>query len=294
MRILVTGASGFIGNACLEAFDTDRIRGTYATRARPGLHHLDLLDREETRRCLRDFRPEAIVHCAARPSVDWCELNPGAARQLNCDTTLNLVTEARSVGARVAFLSTDYVFDGAAGPYDEDAPVRPLNTYGRLKLELEEAILGERRGHVVIRTTNVYGFDLESKNFLMVTLPEIARGREVRVAADQYGTPTLVSDLCRTLRGLLEAGATGVFHVAGPDYVNRLEWAREAAATFGLEPGRIVGIHTASLGQPARRPLRPGLRSKRLGAFNVPVPSPLREGLRQMRDAWTRGERTLE
>ena len=285
MRILVTGASGFIGRTCLEVFEGDEVLGTFRSRRGDGLAHLDLLDGQETQRLLDDFRPAAVVHCAARPSVDWGEENPEAARRVNCDTTLNLLRETRRIGARVVFLSTDYVFDGAAGPYDEEAAPHPINVYGRLKLEMEGAVLDAANRSLVVRTTNVYGFDPESKNFLMAILPQLARGETVTVAEDQYGTPTLVSDLCQTIRRLLDRDTGGVFHVAGPDYLNRVEWARAAARAFGLDPGCVSGTRTVRLAQAAPRPLRAGLSSKRLASEGLESPRSLAEGLDAMREA---------
>jgi dTDP-4-dehydrorhamnose reductase len=282
LRVLVTGASGFIGRSCLGAFAEHEVRGTYRSHGAPGLVHLDLLDLPAIELCLDEFRPEVVIHCAARPSADWCQQNPDAARTLNCDTTQNLVRAARVIQSRVVFLSTDYVFDGEAGPYGEDGAVRPLNTYGRLKLEMEGAVLEANPAGLVIRTTNVYGFDLVSRNFLMGILPQVARGETVRVAEDQYGTPTLVSDLCQAIRRLLEGNVTGVVHVAGPDYVSRLDWARAAATAFGLETGKVIGARTAELHQPAPRPLKAGLLCDRFRSLGLPVPRGLTEGLRQM------------
>jgi dTDP-4-dehydrorhamnose reductase len=286
VRILVTGASGFIGRGCVAALSSaHEVRGTYRSRPAEGLMRLDLLDSAEVSRVLEACRPEAIVHCAARSSVDWCEENPAEARQLNVDTTLALLAAARRIGARVAFLSTDYVFDGTAGPYSEGDPVRPINVYGRLKLEMEQVALAEN-GNLVVRTTNVYGYDPQSKNFLMPILPLIARGKTIVVADDQWGTPTLVEDLAETIRALLEQRVAGVVHVAGPDYVNRAEWARLAVAMFGLDPGRVVAAPTVDLKQAALRPLRAGLACLRLPALDVPVPRPLAAGIGKMKRDW--------
>jgi dTDP-4-dehydrorhamnose reductase len=286
LRIFITGASGFIGRACLRAFAGHEVRGTYREHPRDGLLHLDLLDTRAVDDRLDDLRPEAIVHCAARPNVDWCEENPEAARTSNCETTLNLVRAARRIRARVVFLSTDYVFDGEAGPYRETDATRPLNIYGRLKLEMESAVAEADAASLVIRTTNVYGYDPESRNFLMAILPRMARGETVRVAEDQYGTPTLVSDLCLLIRSLLEAGATGVFHVAGPDYVSRYDWARAAAAAFDLNPLKVIGSRTGELHQAARRPLKAGLLSDRIRSLGILAPRGLAEGLERMHADW--------
>lgn len=117
----------------------------------------------------------------------------------------------------------------------------------------------------------------------MGILPQVARGEAVRVAEDQYGTPTLVSDLCHVTRRLLEGNAAGIFHVAGPDYVSRSDWARAAATVFGLEPGRIIGARTADLHQSAPRPLKAGLLCGRIRSLGLPLPVGLAEGLQRMR-----------
>lgn len=286
MRILVTGASGFIGRTCLRELSRHEIAGTFRSRPRPGLVHLDLLDPDEIRALLESLRPDAVIHCAARPSVDWCEENPAEARRLNLDTTRRLLDECDRIEVRLAFLSTDYVFDGKSGPYDETATTNPINEYGRIKLEAERALLSSRGRHLVVRTTNVYGYDRESKNYLMAILPQVARGEPVRVAADQLGTPTLVTDLCRTIGGLLEGPESGVVHLAGPETMDRVEWGRRAARMFGLDPTLITGAATSNLGQPAPRPLRAGLVCRRLGSSESQGMSTLAEGLAQMKRDW--------
>jgi dTDP-4-dehydrorhamnose reductase len=288
-KVLVTGASGFIGREFLRGFG-ERATGTCFRHARPGLIAVDLRDRAALRSLLADLAPGAVVHCAARPGVDWCEENPDEARALNAAPAIDLAEACAESGARLVFLSTDYVFDGAAGPYGESAAPCPINVYGRLKLEAEEGIRARLPGgHLIVRTTNVYGYDVESKNFLMALLPQLARGERVKVAADQWGTPTLVADLCRVTRELLESGATGTVHVTGPDYVNRVQWARAFAEAFGFDPALLVGAATEELGQAARRPLRAGLVSERLGSAVAAPPRALAEGLASMRHEWDRG-----
>jgi dTDP-4-dehydrorhamnose reductase len=282
MRILVTGASGFIGRTCLRVLGGHDLLGTYRSRPKPGLVALDLLDREQLRARFAAFRPDAVIHCAARPSVDWCELHQEDGHRLNVEATLGLLAECERAGARVAFLSTDYVFDGAAGPYDEAAAPRPINAYGRFKLEAERAILAGAEAHLVARTTNVYGFDPGSKNFLMAILPDLARGQIVRVASDQYGTPTLVEDLCIVIGELLVGRARGLFHVVGPELMNRVDWGRAAAQAFGFNPDLVVGVPTEELDQAAPRPKHAGLVSTRLAEVTHSQLRPLAAGLAKM------------
>ena len=283
MRVLVTGASGFIGRACLRAFVGHEVVGTFRSNPATGLERVDLVNKGEVSALVQRVAPNVIVHCAARPSVDWCEENPAEARRLNVDASLNLLRASADVGGRLVFISTDYVFDGESGPYAESAHVSPINAYGRFKLEVEQALLGAGNGHLIVRTTNVYGYDPRSKNFLMALLPRLALGEKAAVAADQLGTPTHVEDLCSATRLLLERQVEGIVHVAGPDLVNRVEWLQEAARTFGLDPDLVSGHQTNQLVQPARRPLRAGLKAERLIGLGLPSPRGLRDGLALMR-----------
>lgn len=286
LKVLVTGASGFIGRGFLLALSRHEVRGLCFARPGPGLTPVDLRDPVAVAAELEDFRPDWVVHCAARPSVDWCEENPEEARALNLDPTVALAEECARLGAGLAFLSTDYVFAGESGPYGETDPVRPINAYGRLKLAAEESIRGRLDRHLIARSTNVYGYDPQSKNFLMGVLPRAARGETVAVAEDQLGTPTLVSDLCEAVVGLIERGASGTFHVVGCEQADRLSWARAAARAFDIDPGRFFGQPTSALKQSARRPLRSGLRSEKLQEALGRRLHGVVDGLDSMRRGW--------
>jgi len=264
IRFLVTGASGFVGKQFMEIFRGHAVTGLRFSRPGPGLLELDLRDPVAVRVCMEHLQPEVVIHCAARPSVDWCELNRDEARSINLFPVKFLAERCARLRAKLVFLSTDYVFDGLRGPYKETDATNPINEYGRLKLEGEEAIRRLTDNHLIVRTTNVYGFDPESKNFLMASLPKLARGERVFAASDQTGNPTAVRDLCLVVRDLITSGCTGTFHVAGPDLVNRAEWLIQAARTFGLEPGLVSPVLSSELDQSAPRPSRSGLISNRL------------------------------
>lgn len=160
MRLLVTGASGQLGTTLLQLAKTHPILGL----KRP---EVDLRDAAAVRRAVESFRPDAVLHTAALTHVDYCEDHADEAHAVNAVGTENVVRAAG--GARVVYLSTEYVFDGKAGPYTEEDLPNPLSVYGRSKLDGETATRSAKRW-TIVRTTGVYTYFSGSKNFLMQVL----------------------------------------------------------------------------------------------------------------------------
>src|SRR5579862_9250883 len=150
MRVLIVGASGFIGGALHSAFGADAV-GTYCTHLVAGLQPLDMRDAAAVERLVQEVRPEVIVHPAAQPHVDWCEDHADESHAINVTGARNVAVAARRAGARFVFFSTDYVFSGASGPYREDARTDPPNVYGRHKREAELLIADTLDDHLIVR-----------------------------------------------------------------------------------------------------------------------------------------------
>lgn len=261
LTALVVGASGQVGGALLRALP--HATGTYRTRARPGLRHLDANDGDALRALLEETRASTLFFPAAQAAVDWCEEHPAEAERLNLDPLAVALAVARERGAFVVAYSSDYVFDGAAGPYLETDAVHPISVYGRIKLRVEEAALAA--GAAVVRTTGVFGYEPgEPRNFVLRLVASLRRGERARVPDDQLSTPTYSDDLAHASALIADARAAGVWHVAGPDLVSRSELARRVARAFELPAELIDGVPTSALGQPAPRPLRSGLRCEKL------------------------------
>jgi dTDP-4-dehydrorhamnose reductase len=277
---LVIGASGQVGGALLRHLGP-RAVGTYRSRPLAGLRFLDAHDRSSTRALLDEFQPEVVFFPAAEPNVDWCELHPDDARQANVVPALETLAETTATGAQMVFFSTDYVFDGQTGPYDEDDEPNPLSVYARHKHQIEESV--RKAGGTVVRTTTVYGWEPSpGKNFVLRLVANLRKGERVTVPSDQLATPTWSAELATGAAAVAER--PGIWHVAGPEFLSREGFARLIAEVFALDESLIASVPTASLNQPARRPLRGGLRTDKLRRETGLTFLPVREALLRLRN----------
>lgn len=263
----VIGATGLVGHYVLDALRARDLAHLATARRTGGSYFpLELADPPAVERFIDAHELHAVYFCGAQSNVDAVERDPHAARIVNVEAPLAAVRALRRSGIPIVLFSSDYVFDGADGPYADRAQPAPLNAYGRQKLELEQLALVEP--HVlVLRITHVFGREPEAKNFGMRCVETLRRNQPLVVPADQYATPTHAATVADAAVELVERGARGLFNVASPTVVSRAEWARMLAESFGLDDSLIEAKPTAQLGQAARRPLRAGLRSERAEAM---------------------------
>jgi len=267
---LVVGASGQVGEHLLRALHLagQEALGTGCGHLRPGLRPLDLRDPEAVAAALQEIGPRTIYLPAAMTDVDYCERCPREANAINVAGTRVLAEAAGRIGAALVFFSSDYVFDGSSGPYAEGDPPNPICEYGRQKLAGERAVTEGVVDHLIVRTTVVYGWEAQGKNFVVRLADRLRRKERIRVPKDQIGSPTYAPNLAEAVVELVASGARGIFHVAGPDLASRYEFAVAAARAFGLDPSWIEPVWTHELAQAAQRPLKAGLRvDKALGAL---------------------------
>lgn len=267
MKVLVTGCNGLLGQKILQTLSRElyQVFGVdlQAECFLPGLaeyRKLDITDRREVAAYFRSVVPDIVIHAAAFTNVDRCELEKELCWRVNVIGTDNLVGAATKAGSRFIFVSTDYVFDGERGPYNEEAVPNPVNYYGRSKLAAENIVRASGLPHTIVRTIVLYGTGVNIKSSFLTWLLEMLRaGRSVRIVTDQWGNTTITDDLAAALDRILLFSLTGVYHVGGRGYMSRYEFAVRAANFFGLESSLIEPITTAELRQPARRPMRSGL-----------------------------------
>jgi len=266
MKILIIGASGLVGSHLLQACQRRGwdVLGTYHTFAQSGLIPLKLTDSDEVRSLIQKSQPDVVFLPAFRSHVDYCEQNPEETYQINVAGSLNVARAVGDMGAKLVFYSSDYVFNGNAGPYRETDEADPICIYGRQKLEVEQKIAELLDNYLILRITVVYGYEAQAKNFVVRLITNLKNGQTMKVPQDQVGSPTLVDDIAEASCRLVEGGATGIFHVAGSDLMNRYQFAMEVAKVFGLSTENIVPVMTSDLGQVAPRPLKAGMKCDRL------------------------------
>jgi dTDP-4-dehydrorhamnose reductase len=266
--VAVTGSQGQVGRALVEA--ADRAGLVVVALDRHGPDPIDLADADALRARLVAARPEVVVHAAAWTDVDGCELDPERAHHDNVAATEAVAATCEAVGAHLAYLSTDYVYDGTkAGPYVEGDEPRPLSVYGATKLAGERAL---PPGSTVVRTAWVCG--RHGRN-LPRTILELARDRAapLRVVDDQVGQPTIAEDLAPLVLRLALDRLAGVVHVTNQGPVSWYQLACEVLELADLGPERVVPIATDQLDppRPARRPANSVLAPARLEAEGYPL-----------------------
>jgi len=283
---LIIGASGLVGRRLLRRYRArgDRAVGTGLRHAEGGMPPLDITRGRDVRDMVEGLRPRTIILSAAATDVDGGERQPLPAYDVNVVGACHVAAAAAAVGARLIYLSTDYVFDGGAGPYAEAAGPNPVNAYGRQKLAAEGIVRALPGGEgLVVRTTWVFGTEAPPRNFAARLIARNRQGEAVRVPTDQFGNPTHAADLADAIQALDAGGATGTFHVAGSATLDRHSFALLVAEVFGLRTDLILPAATAELGQSAPRPLRGGLLVHKAEAFlGRPLATPL-QGLLAMR-----------
>ena len=296
MKAIVVGGSGQIGGWLLKVLQErghDAV-GTYATVAFPGLHHLNAADLETSAAWVRSQKPDVVFYPAGFTWVDGCERDHAKARAANLEQPLNLAKAAAESNARFVYFSTDYVFDGLEGPYDESAPTNPLSAYGASKRDAEIA-LDEAIGDKVLtaRTSWVFGPERQGKNFAYQHLKTLSAGKPLECPSDQRSNPSYGPDVARAAVLLTEQDRSGLVHLVGPEVMDRPRFARAIAKAFGLDPGLIVAKTTEELGQTTPRPLNGGLLSPKLDAWLPGVMRPLdatlahfRASLSEPRSPW--------
>ncbi|MDQ1374541.1 MAG: dTDP-4-dehydrorhamnose reductase [Actinomycetota bacterium] len=262
MRVVITGAGGQLGHDLIDAFEGHEVVACDHAR-------LDVADRDAVLQLITSVQPDVVVHAGAWTAVDACESDPDRALQVNALGTRHVAEAARITGARVLYVSTDYVFDGkATRPYTEWDTPNPLSVYGRSKLG------GEREldpGSTVVRTSWVCG--RHGGNMVKTVLRLDQERDELAFVDDQFGYPTFTADLAAMIRHLVVARLPGLFHVTNQGQTTWFQFARDVLSAAGRDPEKVRPIATVDLDppRPAPRPANSVLDNAALRLQGVPL-----------------------
>ncbi|EAU89284.2 NAD dependent epimerase/dehydratase [Coprinopsis cinerea okayama7 len=250
MKVIVTGASGVLGSAVKAAFEQAQadVLGLAFSRAGPGLEKLDLTDKEAVEKKFSEFKPDWVIHCAAERRPDVAEKDPAACKILNEGVPGHLSQLSKQLGFTLVYISTDYVFDGQAPPYQPSSPTNPLNLYGVTKRDGEVAVLGvEGAKTIVLRVPVLYGpapKNSDSAVNILVDVVQDQSGKQYKMDHDATRYPTNVLDIAKFLVRLsaLKKPVPSILHYSAHEPFTKYEMCLIFAKILGLPHGHIVPV----------------------------------------------------
>jgi dTDP-4-dehydrorhamnose reductase len=297
-KLLIIGSTGLVGSKVaslaakhgFDAYNTQHVRKS----ALPDFVELDITDRGATLGLVEKIRPRVIINTAAVTNVDFCETHKEVAQSVNVDGAKNLADAAQKIQSRLIQVSTDYVFDGRVGHYEEADTPNPVQYYGKTKLEAER-IVSNLPNFAIARPSVIYGWaplppsgessSSKPMNFAMFLLDKLGKRETVTAIRDQNASPTFADNLGDALLRLARSKENGIFHTAGKSCMSRYEFAIKLARTFGYSTGQIEPVYTSEFNQLAARPRNSCLRVEKaertLGMNSFTAEQGIREMKRQ-------------
>lgn len=263
MKVLVTGVKGQLGYDIVKHLNVRDIENRGVD-----IEDFDLTDSDATLNYLTAYAPDCVVHCAAYTAVDKAETDQDICRAVNVDGTANLASACKQIGAKMLYVSTDYVFDGFSKetPWETDDKKVPQNVYGQTKYEGELAVQKLLDNYYIVRICWVFG---KNGNNFVKTMLKLAQSRdEISVVSDQFGAPTYTWDAARLMCDIIATDKYGVYHACNEEYCSWYEFACEIFKQAGISM-KVNPITTDQYPTAASRPKnsRLSLRSLEEGGF---------------------------
>ncbi|MFT7249513.1 MAG: dTDP-4-dehydrorhamnose reductase [Psychromonas sp.] len=268
-KILITGSNGLLGQKLVslllkennaELVATARGENRLPLKEGYTFDTMDITDLENVNEVVDRYKPDILIHTAAMTNVDQCETEKELCWAQNVTAVEYLVKACERNKTFLLHLSTDFIFDGSAGPYDENDEANPVSFYGWSKLASEHLVKGAKTKWAIARTVLVYGIahDMSRSNIILWVKKSLEEGKKINVVSDQWRSPTLAEDLAKGCTLIAEQEAEGIFNISGKDVLNPYQMAHLTADYFGLDKSLINEATSATFSQPAKRPPKTG------------------------------------
>ncbi|WKV13109.1 SDR family oxidoreductase [Marivirga harenae] len=269
MKILITGSNGLLGQKLVQLITQESNHQLIATAKGKNrlpfeegyiFENLDITNKTQVDSIVEKYQPEVIINTAALTNVDQCETEKEDCWRLNVTAVEHLIETAARYNAFLLQLSTDFIFDGADGPYLEEATANPISYYGESKLAAEKLIVESNINWAIARTVLVYGIahDMSRSNIILWVKKSLEEGKEIQVVDDQWRTPTLAEDLAKGCLLIAEKKAKGIFNISGDDLLTPYEMAVKTAEFFKLSQSSMTKTDSTKFKQTAKRPPKTG------------------------------------
>ena len=291
-QVLITGANGLLGQALSERLCDSSTCDVLATARNSNprfqapdceYREMDVTDPDAVSEVIEDFEPDVVVNCAAMSDVAACEENRSEAWAVNARAVKRLAKHCQDLRAHLIHVSTDFVFNGENGPYDENARPDPVNYYGRTKLGGENALREVGLSNwTLVRTVLLYGPDrhITRSNVVHWMIDQLSSGKTIHVVTDQWRTPTYVPDLAEGIEQIIEREKTGIYHLSGRELLSIHELAETVADVFDFDPSLIDPVPSSYFDDAVDRPPKTGFIIIKAETELGYDPRSLREGLR--------------
>jgi len=269
MKILVTGANGFLGQHLCAYFTTKNYKVVAASRGERTIpenllihyYSIDLTDKTAVAAMVQAEVPEVIIHAAAMSKPDECDADKEACINNNVEATMHFIEAVTNFTTHFIYISTDFIF-GENGPHSEDDIAAPLNFYGESKLQAEQVVRSSELMYNIVRPVFIYGPVWQGLrgSFLHWVKQNLEQGKQIKVVSDQQRTPTFVYDICKGIEAIITQKQPGDFHLAGKDILSPYEMACKVAEVLGLKSSLIENVTADTFPETVKRAKRSGLK----------------------------------
>lgn len=287
MKILIIGGSSTVGTHMIKSLENTSIDWEFTYNKHKILfergHQLDITNKERVINLINEINPDIVFHTAALANIDLCEINNELARSVNINGTNNVIQGCKKTGSKIVYVSTSFVFNGEHTHYYEGDIPSPTTYYGHTKWKGEQLVQKSQLKYLILRTDALYGWieNWNRENPVMRTLRTLKADKVLREITDWYNTPTFLPDFVNAAHKLLKQDEMGIFHLNGPEFINRYNWSIKVAEIFGLDKKMIQPIKSEVLNLPAKR-VNINLNNHKLTRRTGFVMKDIKEGLQNM------------